>query len=178
MESTCAARCGASLPHWAQPGCPGRFALGKAEPACLPTMGLAALRCCGATKAGRPSCVSVCHVDAAGSYGWVDKTPWSVEEMEPLTLEGSRGLEETHAAATGECLARGMRLCTKTELVDGRQCCGLGCNMDPKLVWTAETCPASACEAHCRAYEGMRVMRPANYDAMVCYDGSLVSYDA
>ena len=102
MESTCAARCGASLPHWAQPGCPGRFALGKAEPACLPTMGLAALRCCGATKAGRPSCVSVCHVDAAGSYGWVDKTPWSVEEMEPLTLEGSRGLEETHAAATGE----------------------------------------------------------------------------
>ena len=167
---SCVSQCGSSPPRWAYPGCPGLFKLGKAVPTCKPVTGLASIRCCGATAPGLPSCISVCHLDAVATAPsqWVSKTPWSVEQMEPLTLEGSRGMFETHAAASGECHARGLRLCTTSEL-DGRRCCGLGCNMDPRQVWTADLCPPRKCEADCRAHleDRTRLMGPASYDAMV-----------
>jgi hypothetical protein len=43
---------------------------------------------------------------------------------------------KTYAEAAGICEAKGLRLCTKTEL-QSNVCCSTGCGFDSKLIWTS-----------------------------------------
>ena len=73
------------------------------------------------------------------------------------------GVHATHAGATAECAARGLRLCSRAEL---QQCCKMGCGLDkhptyvetkaarPSASWLSPEAPVSARPYRVRASLG------------------------
>lgn len=106
------------IPHfWAVDG--GNSSI-DVQPECVPVSAVAAgARCCSGEPGKASGCVSDCG--------------------EPPEL----GRLQHHFEADGRCKARGMRLCTRTELASGL-CKGTGCNYNGMHVWTSEPCGALA----------------------------------
>jgi len=113
--------------QWQASGCTARSQTQQ----CAHGSVAAAVRCC-AHQQSNTTCVSVCDMDQSPH-----------QHSAPL-LDGLDGLKASHTEAAAECAARGMRLCTRAELA--LKCCKTGCRMDQQWVWTADECPAAACD--------------------------------
>ena len=98
-------------------------------------MAYAATRCCGLRNDTRAECISVCKASTD-------------EEQRPLVSYFPEN--DLKTGAENECLAHGLRLCSRRELRDG-VCCKTGCNSDSRFAWTADACPRKLCSKHCLA---------------------------
>ena len=129
------AQCAESTPHWTVRGCP-RDSEAWQLPSCRPAqMAYAATRCCGLRNDTRAECISVCKASTH-------------EEQRPLVSYFPEN--DLKTGAENECLAHGLRLCSRRELRDG-VCCKTGCNSDSRFAWTADACPRELCSKHCLA---------------------------
>ena len=103
--------------RWLATGCGQSKLHGMGEAICAHKVHLAHVRCCGTGR----RCVSVCGEAHKSLY----------------TFNAS--------AALDKCATRGMRLCTRDELLEKNQCCKNGCQLDAQPVWTDEPCEPLSC---------------------------------
>ena len=134
---------------WAAIGCANTTAKSKpalwmlgwpATPkACVDSTSQLSIRCCGPGQ-----CQSVCHNNRSMTPLPPKVTTDDLLPRQPHVW----GWWSSHSEAKTECAARGLRLCSRTEL-HRNKCCRAGCNMDPLLVWTSEPCSEQEC-INCR----------------------------
>ena len=134
---------------WAAIGCANTTAKSKpalwmlgwpATPkACVDSTSQLSIRCCGPGQ-----CQSVCHNNRSMSPLPPKVTTDDLLPRQPHVW----GWWSSHSEAKTECAARGLRLCSRTELHRNKGC-RAGCNMDPLLVWTSEPCSEQEC-INCR----------------------------
>ena len=123
---SCTSECQVERLRWAVRSC-----IAPKISACLPSARLAAVRCCGVQRQGRPPGISICDaLPDAHTFGAVyAASPWRHNEAAPRTLMQRGGVQEWLSTAEGECAARGLRLFTVDEASAGTWCKS-GCGFD------------------------------------------------
>ena len=106
--------------RWLAIGCGHSKMHGNGKAICANVVHSAAVRCCSIDG---DRCVSVCGQEHPSLY------------------------TSNASTAYAACATRGLRLCTRAELLKKNLCCKNGCQSDARPVWTGETCaPADDCE--------------------------------
>ncbi len=115
--------------RWLATGCGHSKMHGVGKAICANVVHSAAVRCCSING---DRCVSVCGQEHPSLY------------------------TSNASTAYAACATRGLRLCTRAELLKKNLCCKNGCQSDARPVWTGETCApaddctdASFCQAEC-----------------------------
>ena len=139
---SCTSECQVERLRWAVRSC-----ITPKISACLPSARLAAVRCCGVQRQGRPPGISICDaLPDAHTFGAVyAASPWRHNEAAPRTLMQRGGVQEWLSTAEGECAARraasGSLQWTRRRLVRGASPAAA---LTTSLSWTSDSCDAAS----------------------------------